>query len=738
MKNSPKIFILIIVPTILMLCAAVSAKSQPMSWRSYTSFGSVRDIVCISDDIWAATGGGLFRYNSATGQFLLLNNTAGLTGIDLGSLAVDESGILWTGMDDGTLNYIRLDDTLIRNVIIDTDPLQINDIVYYENAIYLAFDFGISLFLIDKKEVNSTFRALGSFPMNSSVQKLFIHNGILWASTEHGLASADLTAPNLQDPQYWDNYTNADGLSGSVFKSFASKGDKLFVATNDGVSRLENERFVSEGLISDRISDIEVYNGDIYAAGIAYIYKYIGAGGWEIFGQEMWNINVLKSDGAGNFWAGHDKKGLFRYNESTEQWDNYFPNSPGGNTFESMVIDRKGWFWAATGQSAHNGIYMFDGDDWTHFTTDDSLSGNNSTGIAEAPDGSIWAGSPGQGINIISESGNEYEVTHFDTTDNRLSGAVSADFVVIPVIKRDIYDNMWILNKFAASGNAIAVVTPQSEWHYFSVNDGLVGSRVVDLAIDESDQVWIATDDKGVSRLNYNGTLGDKSDDYWETYNTSDKLSSNRCTGVVVEEGNGVWIATEDGINHIIEGFLVQEIPGAISTFITHAEVDPAHNKWFATPKGLSILANDDFTWSHYSAENSPLVANEILKILFHPETGTAYIGTSAGLSVVTTPYKLAPGNASNVSVYPNPFIVESSNDFLVIENLPLNSTVKIFTITGRLVQELLPGNGVYGSQAFWDGTDTSGNTVPSGVYLIAAGTSISSSKAIKLAVIRK
>ncbi len=63
------------------------------------------------------------------------------------------------------------------------------------------------------------------------------------------------------------------------------------------------------------------------------------------------------------------------------------------------------------------------------------------------------------------------------------------------------------------------------------------------------------------------------------------------------------------------------------------------------------------------------------------------------------------------------------------------NSSVKIITIYGKLVKEFSsPG----GRVAFWDGTDTNGNLVGSGVYIVVAYDQNNNVVTGKIAVLRQ
>ncbi|MFC1728891.1 hypothetical protein ACFL6I_01020 [candidate division KSB1 bacterium] len=711
---------------------------QPLTWRTITSQAGIRDLVYHSGTFWAATGGGIFNYDISADAFTLYTNTEGLSSNHPSSLTIDTNGYLWIGMDDGTLNVFNLENGSLRRISIDPEPVTVNDLALDGDTLFIALDFGISLFLIDKEEVNSTFRVLGDFPVNTSVMGLYIHDGRLWAVTGRGIASADIDAPNLQDPQFWTNYTTDEGVPAGPLSGFAAIGDTLFAGTAEGVVRFQNDSFVSDGTFADQVNDLGVVSGILYAAGASAVYRRIRPGEWESVTPLLPNVTAVSFDQEQRVWTGSEQQGLFMLDSGQGEWVNHVPPGPGGNNFEEMIVDRHNRLWAATGQRTNSGIYLLDETGWRHFTTADGLTSSNTIGIGEGPDGKIWFGTPGSGAMVIELIPSGLAVAAIDTTDGRLIGAVTPGFVVVSQIKRDSRNVMWIANKFAENGNGLAAVTPQNEWHYFSLSDGLAGTDINGLELDGFDRVWISTEEHGISMLDHAGTLTDKSDDSWEHYTENRGLSSDRIRAIAAQAGNGVWVATEDGINHIIEDVFIENISGALSTFVSDVAVDPAHNIWFGTPNGISVLLADNLTWNHYTAENSGLVDNAIVSFFFDGPTGTMYVGTSSGLSVVTTPYRELPGGMPRISVFPNPFFIDGSSRHLTIEDIRLQSNVRIFTITGRLVRVLTPNDGVYGTQAFWDGLDLNGDPVPTGIYLISAGTDSNHSETQKVAVIRR
>ena len=82
------------------------------------------------------------------------------------------------------------------------------------------------------------------------------------------------------------------------------------------------------------------------------------------------------------------------------------------------------------------------------------------------------------------------------------------------------------------------------------------------------------------------------------------------------------------------------------------------------------------------------------------------------------TPFIKPLESFDKLFVFPNPFIISNGDDFLTIDGLIRDTDIKILTLSGYLISEFSsPG----GRTAYWDGKDSEGNFVGSGVYIIVA-----------------
>lgn len=713
-------------------------------WKSYTAFNSISDITYAHNKIWVASEGGLFYFTPGNNDITAVTNAEGLAGNNVTALTVDSLGNVWAGLNNGLLNYTAGPGKKWERIVADPKPFELFDLVASGDRIFLGTGFGISEFIISKKEIKASFRNLGQFPRNTPVYRLWLDGETLWAGTDLGIARASINAANLQDPQFWTNYSTSEGLPSKKVRGFARIGGNIFTATSGGVARWSNGIWIVDGLSGTEVWDLSVQGNALYAGTEYNVYRRDNSGLWSQVGSTRYGVVNVFSDPSGKLWIGSRDEGLFSLNENQNKWESVSPNSPAGNSFASMAVDQNEVLWVAAGNSGNKGLYRYDGKTWNNFREPQGLPAGNVTSVTVDATNRIWCGTPGRGAFVFSSPDGLLiqGLAVFDSTKKRLTGSDTPNFIIVDDIAVDGNGVVWLLNRFANNGRAVVAVKPgkswnESEWNYFSTGDGLVSNQVSAITFDDKNNVWIGTTDgSGLSVLNYKGTLSNKTDDLWTTYRTIEGLSDNSVNYLTKDRLGYIWIATPNGINYW-DGTKIRVIFGLIDSYVNTILVDPSNNKWFGTNGGLSMVDRDNYKWAHYTTGNSPLVDEQVLSLAMNEKTGDLYIGTGKGLSYVHTPFnnKQAGGNA--LVGFPNPFLL-SETDQLIIGSVEAGSTVKVYTSTGRLVRSLTEEKGeVAGSQAFWDGKDTDKKMVGSGIYIIVAYTHDGEVRKGKVAVIR-
>jgi ligand-binding sensor domain-containing protein len=706
---------------------------------------NVVDVIARAGIVWGVTDGGVLAFDTSSEEFETLTNTEGLLSNDVRAVEMDAAGRLWFGLGDGRIN-IYDPDNRTWDVVDDYRGLTITDLVSYGDSVYVGLDIGVSLYVIDRREVKETYKNLGeSLPVEVAASTVFLLGRDIWVGTPSGLAKSSLDLPNLLAPQSWTNYTTRSGLPSNEITAIAALDSVIYVGTDRGVARWDGAawQLVSTGLGTPRI--IALSTGRVgspaqerlFAATRNAVFQLDDQGTWQRLGDSQGNILSMTAEMPDQVWIGRAGLGLARYTLDSGTWTTYTPNTPASNVFTGLILDSTGTLWAASGQL---GIHILRDGKWINLSRADGLPSNDMRSVAIGPDGNPWFGSWGGGVTIVEETSDGFQFKVFNQT-NGLAGTAGVDpnFVVVRDIHRDLFGNLWLMNYIADNTKAVVAVPAVSpdDWVYFSTSEGLRSIFVTVAITDRFGRVWIGTESSGVSVLDYAGTLFDKSDDdFTQGLNTDDGLMSNAIRALAEDQDGVVWVGTDKGLNFWFAGSVGERF-GLISDDINVIEVDPRNNKWIGTSAGISILANDGFTWTHYTTENSPLVNNNVLSFAFDEKTGDVYIGTTSGLSVVRTPFTAPREDLSLLRGYPNPFILDGSGQGFIIDNLTIGTSIKIYSVSGELVQTI-PQEEILGAQARWDGRTESGELVPSGIYVYLAYTDGGLSGTGKVAVVRR
>ncbi|MBP1678195.1 MAG: putative periplasmic ligand-binding sensor domain protein, partial [Bacteroidetes bacterium] len=146
--------------------------------------------------------------------------------------------------------------------------------------------------------------------------------------------------------------------------------------------------------------------------------------------------------------------------------------------------------------------------------------------------------------------------------------------------------------------------------------------------------------------------------------------------------------------------------------------VDALNQKWVGTNEGAVLLSSDGTqVLASYTTENTSgrLMDNRVLSVAVDQRTGTVYFGTPVGLASLSTSAAAPAGSFDELQVYPNPFIVPSTQP-VTVDGLVEGSRIRILSVDGRVIADLPTPGGRIG---FWDGKNTDGEDVASGVYLV-------------------
>lgn len=145
---------------------------------------------------------------------------------------------------------------------------------------------------------------------------------------------------------------------------------------------------------------------------------------------------------------------------------------------------------------------------------------------------------------------------------------------------------------------------------------------------------------------------------------------------------------------------------------------DPSNRKWLATQNsGLYLVSADGSEiLEQFTVENSQIPANQVNAVCADPMSNRVYVGTNYGLSVYNSDSAPAADDYSSAYAYPNP-VRPGYTGWITIAGLMDSSLVKIADAQGNVLRSGTSEGGMF----MWDGCDSYGNRVKSGVYYVLA-----------------
>ena len=339
------------------------------------------------------------------------------------------------------------------------------------------------------------------------------------------------------------------------------------------------------------------------------------------------NINLVNSiaiDNLNNIWigSGNANYSVTKFNGTIWKTNLTY------KYVRTLKIDKRGDIWVGTDMQ---GLYKYNGTNWTQYTTADGLAFDIVCAIAFDSLGNNWIGT----ADVMGQ----------------MQGGVSK------------FDGI--------------------SWKNYTTTDGLVGNLVWSIAIDQKGNKWFGTS-KGISM--YDGTI-------WTTFDDISYITSNGVGGqyvgksfysILIDNHNNKWFGTLGGGSFKYDGTKWTTFPQLNGLYITDIVEDNQENIWFATNKG--VYKFDGTTWLNYTKADGLL--NDGVNSIAIDQYNNKWFATDEGISEFNEDKIVTGINKSNdiaIGIYPNP-----ATNFVIVDlgTLPAKSTV--FTISDIVGRQML------------------------------------------------
>lgn len=712
-------------------------------WQGHLSHLNGRLVEETPGKIYCGTENGIFYFNKADNSINTLSTVDGLSSIDPSALKYHESkGKLVIGYTDGNIDILQKDEITNQPAIANNATIlggkRINDIHFFKDEAFLATQFGIVVYDLEKGDFTKSYRSIGPGGSKVEVFDVAMLDSEIFASTTAGMLKADLgPSANLSDFNNWDLVRSKN--TGQM----TSFNDQVYAVIGSEIEVYNGKDWMEYGdSLARNVKNMDVNNSRLFISMEKAIYTINKEGEVTVY-EKTFPYDAL-IDKEGQLWYAINQFVLLRREDLNGEPDFIMPNSPNSSSLWKMDFYGNE-LWVSGGAITDveapsfktNGFYVLNENrDWKSFghLVNDSLSFYNIRDIVDVAvnpnnDQAFMASY----LNGLVEFKDKEFYELYDANNSPISPVTAlgdSSQQRVPSVEFDKKGHLWVANN--SVDKPLLVKQKNGDWNAYSMGGN---TSVEDMEIDDRGQIWLTLQSGGIVIYNHNNTLNDPRDDQYLKLTQGEGnggLPVDRILSITKDKKGDMWVGTTDGVvvfyspPSIKSGRFpdgqqiyveVGQQPGFLleSFNVNNIEVDGSNKKWIATNNG-AWYTNEEGTEviNHFTKENSPIVSDNVRDIAVHPETGEVFIGAQGGILSYRGKATKGRKQHGNVYAYPNPVEPDYKGP-IAIKGLVTDANVKITDVNGNLVNEFT----AEGGQAVWNGENQDGQRVTSGVYLI-------------------
>lgn len=553
-----------------------------------------------SGSLWIGTSSGLARYSD--GQFRTFTAKDGVPPGAVTAVVEDHAGVLWFVSGDFLSRFENGNFTTYPKESLA--PVEAARVVYEdrEDQLWVGGSKGVVKLTGDKFSTVLTAADLGGNVITSIVEGA---RGT-WIA---GIDGIILVRPGGK----LTRFSTRDGLPNNFIQALcADRAGNLWVGTYGGLSRLENDRFVSARANQDDRdwvwSLFEDREGDLWVGMNSALIR-LRDDRFSMYGSSEGLPSdepvAVHQDRRGGIWVGYHVGGLVAFrpgkfriyttrdglpsNEifsirdggdgelligtygglsrmSAGHFINYTVPDPVGRTsVYDAIEDARGHVWAAT----PSGVYEYDGVQWHHVVRGRSSTSDFVVTLAKGREGSLWAGTLDNGLwEVVNPNAPNDKPRLFTTADALLGNQIRS-------LYQDFDGSLWI----GSFGSGL-IRFRDGVFTRYAARDGLLSDNISHVEDDEMGSLWLSTT-RGICRISKK-QLEDFSAGRIrvltpQNYGTADGLRSAQCAPSFPAGGGGtrtsdgrLWFPTTRGLAAIDPNAAGPDAPEGASTPIAH------------------------------------------------------------------------------------------------------------------------------------------------------------------------
>ncbi len=704
------------------------------TWRTHLSYNHVIDITLGNNKVYSATENALFVYDKSDQSIQTITKLDGLSGGEISAIGYSDSQTsLIIAYSDGNIDIIKAN--LISSISdIKTDNFtsekRINNIFIQGDLAYLSADFGISIIDLQNSQIKETIVNLGPDKIN----EVTIYNDSIFAATTQGILATTLDpSSNILDFNNWTTFSE----STNEIISISVADNSLFAAEKEGVLyKYNNGQWVEENVLQgESFTNIKPSKKGLLIVTNNGNWNYTDGVITPITSNLSSVTNEILQDNDGSLWFADQLNGLVKL-AATNTSERILASGPfSDNSFHTEYLQNKTF--VLSGGIGENdvalnrttGFYKLEKGSWDSFNE----KGNNML-TPQARDLNDITYNPVSKQFVLSSFQDGLLIINADQSSLVIDAATVGNSLLSNRISGVAYANngLWILNY--GESRSIHHWGDDNVWNSFVLNNSATKFPLDIFVANNNDKwlrlssstgggVYVFNEESGKQRLlnniPNNGTLPSS-----EVHSLTEDLDGRIWLGTssgVAYFNNSSSIDVSNGINATIPKIVVGRniVPVLRDEKVLSIAVDWGNRKWLGTENGVWLFDEDaEREISHFNVKNSPLPSNKILSIGINSNNGEVFFATDQGLVSYRGTATISEAVHQPIKIFPNP-ITKDFNGLVSISGLVDDAIVKITDVSGKLIYQTQSNGGA----ATWNVQDYRGNRAVTGVYLVFSAT---------------
>ena len=456
-------------------------------------------------------------------------------------------------------------------------------------------------------------------------------------SSSHGLFIGTHSGLNRYQPKldkFTSDFSGTD-ITESVRVLFETDDRKVFIGTVNGLYTLGNNNQIKRLVNNVTVRAFCNYKTNVHWMGLNTQVWMINNSGEVIKKYTItpkitdtgtsFNINILFKDRKGSIWLG-TSKGLYLFNENMDRF--VFHEIDKNHEIEANVIrsisqDTEDRLWIGT----ESGIFIYDPETKTsqHYTQSfekepASLTDKSIYSLYHNDEGITWIGTYFGGVNHTTPQNKGFRKMLPGNNNSSLHGKAVSQII------SDKENNIWI----ATEDGGVSIWNREDQTYaYLNTSNGLSSNNIHSLYEDDEENIWIGTFLGGLNH--YNKKTG-KITHYKHRNNDPSSISNNYVYSLMKDNKGRLWVGTQYGLNiydPTSDKFTLFKPETFSNKFIYDMLQDENGDLWISTRfNGIFRYKTSDDKIEHFSTTEG--ISNQIVSVT-ETSRGEIWFGTLNG-----------------------------------------------------------------------------------------------------------